>query len=112
MENKIKIGVITFLSGPAAVFGVPAKQAADLLVTAFNEGGIVPGYEEHKGFGGKTIELVYVDEAGGSTKVVNEYRNLVNRKKVDLIIGVISSGNCLAVAPVAEELKKLTVLFD
>ena len=25
-ENKIKIGVITFLSGPAAVFGVPAKK--------------------------------------------------------------------------------------
>ena len=29
-----------------------------------------------------------------------------------MIIGVISSGDCLAVAPVAEELKKFTVLFD
>jgi len=29
-----------------------------------------------------------------------------------LVIGYISSGDCLAVAPVAEELKKLTVLFD
>jgi branched-chain amino acid transport system substrate-binding protein len=28
------------------------------------------------------------------------------------VIGVISSGDCLAVAPVAEEMKKLTVLFD
>ena len=28
------------------------------------------------------------------------------------MIGYISSGDCLAVAPVAEELKKLTVLFD
>ena len=110
--DKIRIGVITFLSGPAAgPFGVPAKNASDLVVDAFNKGGIVPGYAA-KGLGGKEIELVYVDEAGGPTKVVTEYRNLVSRQDVDLIIGVISSGDCLAVAPVAEELKKFTVLFD
>ena len=111
-QDKVRVGVITFLSGPAAgPFGVPAKQAADLLVNALNKGSVVPGYAQ-KGFGGREIELVYVDEAGGPTKVVTEYRNLVNRQNVDLIIGVISSGDCLAVAPVAEELKKPTVLFD
>ena len=71
----------------------------------------MPGYEQ-KGFGGRPIELVYVDEAGGPTKVVTEYRNLVSRQDVDMVIGVISSGDCLAVAPVAEEMKKFTVLFD
>ena len=30
--------------------------------------------------------------------------------KVDAVIGYTSSANCLAVAPVAEELKKLTVI--
>ena len=110
--RPLRIGVITFLSGPAAgPFGVPAKNAADLLVEAFNKGGVVPGYEQ-KGFGGRPIELAYVDEAGGPTKVVTEYRNLVSRQNVDMVIGVISSGDCLAVAPVAEEMKKLTVLFD
>ncbi len=110
--KPLKIGVITFLSGPAAgPFGVPAKNAADALVDAFNKGGIVPGYEQ-KGFGGRPVEVVYVDEAGGPTKVVTEFRNLVGRQEVDLVIGVISSGDCLAVAPVAEEMKKLTVLFD
>ncbi len=110
--KPLKIGVITFLSGPAAgPFGVPAKNAADALVEAFNKGGVVPGYEQ-KGFGGRPIEVVYVDEAGGPTKVVTEYRNLVSRQEVDMVIGVISSGDCLAVAPVAEEMKKITVLFD
>jgi branched-chain amino acid transport system substrate-binding protein len=56
--------------------------------------------------------MVLVDEAGGTTKQVNEYRNLVQRDNVDLVIGYISSGDCLAVAPLAEELKRLTVLFD
>ena len=53
-----------------------------------------------------------IDEAGGATKQVTEYRNLVERSDVDFVIGHMSSGDCLAVAPVAEELKKLTVLFD
>jgi branched-chain amino acid transport system substrate-binding protein len=111
-QEPLRIGVITFLSGPAAgPFGVPAKNASDLLADALNAGAQAPGYEK-KGFGGRPIELVYVDEAGGPTKVVTEYRNLVERQNVDMVIGVISSGDCLAVAPVAEELQKLTVLFD
>ena len=111
-QAPLRIGVITFLSGPAAgPFGVPAKNASDLLADALNKGGQIPGYEK-KGFGGRLLEVVYVDEAGGPTKVVTEYRNLVERQNVDLVIGVISSGDCLAVAPVAEEMKKLTVLFD
>jgi branched-chain amino acid transport system substrate-binding protein len=36
----------------------------------------------------------------------------VQRANVDLIIGYVSSGNCLAIAPVAEELKKLVNFFD
>lgn len=111
-QDRIRIGIITFLSGPAAgPFGVPAKNASDLIAEAMNRGGVIPGYGT-RGLGGKQIELAYVDEAGGPTKVVTEYRNLVSRQNVDLVIGVISSGDCLAVAPVAEELKKLTVLFD
>jgi len=43
---------------------------------------------------------------------VTEYRNLVQRHNVDLVIGYISSGNCIAIAPVAEELRKLTNFFD
>jgi branched-chain amino acid transport system substrate-binding protein len=111
-QAPLRIGVITFLSGPAAgPFGVPAKNASDVLVEALNKGGQIPGYER-KGFGGRPLEVVYVDEAGGPTKVVTEYRNLVARQDVDMVIGVISSGDCLAVAPVAEELKQFTVLFD
>lgn len=111
-QTPLRIGVITFLSGPAAgPFGVPAKNASDLLVDALNKGGQIPGYEK-KGFGGRPLQVAYIDEAGGPTKVVTEFRNLVSRQNVDMVIGVISSGDCIAVAPVAEELKKFTVLFD
>jgi branched-chain amino acid transport system substrate-binding protein len=110
--KPIRIGFVTFLSGPAAgPFGVPAKQAAEAIVEAINAGKAPAPYNT-KGFGGSPLELVIVDEAGGATKQVTEFRNLVERSNVDFVIGYISSGDCLAIAPVAEELKKLTVLFD
>lgn len=112
-ENTFKIGVITFLSGQAAEsFGVPAWNGGKLLVNMLNEGGKLPAPYTTKGFGGMNIEVVVIDEAGGATKQVQEFRNLVQRENVDAVIGYVSSGNCLAVPPVAEELKAFTILYD
>lgn len=111
-EGEVRVGIVTFLSGAAASpFGVPARNAAELIVEALN-GGKAPAPYATKGFGGLTIKPIIIDEAGSATSVVTEYRNLVQREKVDLVVGYISSGNCLAVAPVAEELKTVTYLFD
>jgi branched-chain amino acid transport system substrate-binding protein len=111
-ERPFKIGIVTFLSGPAAgPFGVPARNGAEVLAEAVNEGK-VPAPHAKKGFAGRPIELVFIDEAGGTTKQVSAYRDLVQRQEVDAVIGYISSGDCLAIAPVAEESKKLTVFFD
>jgi branched-chain amino acid transport system substrate-binding protein len=111
-DKPIRIGVVTFLSGPAAgPFGVPAKIAAEAIVDSLNAGK-APAPYNIKGFSGSPIELVIIDEAGGATKQVTELRNLVERQNVDFVVGYISSGDCLAVAPVAEELKRITVLFD
>ena len=110
--TELKIGIVSFLSGPgAAPFGVPARNTAEFLADAFNSGKAPAPYNV-KGFGGLPIKLVVIDEAGSTTNVVTEYRNLVQREKVDLVIGYVSSGNCLAVAPVAEELKTLTMMYD
>ncbi len=107
-----KIGVVTFLSGAAAgPFGVPARNGAEVLAEALNAGKMPAPYAT-KGLGGRPIQLVFIDEAGGTTKQVTEFRDLVQRQNVDAVIGYISSGDCLAVAPVAEELKKLTIFFD
>jgi branched-chain amino acid transport system substrate-binding protein len=111
-QKPIKIGIVTFLSGAAAgPFGVPARNGAELLVEALNAGSVPAPYAT-KGFGGTPISLAFIDEAGGTTKQVSEYRDLVQRQNVDVVVGYISSGDCLAVAPVAEDLKKLTVFFD
>jgi branched-chain amino acid transport system substrate-binding protein len=111
-EAPFRIGIVTFLSGAAAgPFGVPARNGAETLVEALNAGKVPAPYAT-KGLGGRPIEVVFIDEAGGPTKQVTEYRDLVQRQNVDAVIGYISSGDCLAVAPVAEELKRLTIFFD
>ncbi len=111
-QEPFKLGFVTFLSGPAAEsFGVPAANAARLMVEQFNSGAAPAPYNK-VGFGGMSIDMVMVDEAGGATKQVQELRNLYQRENVDAVIGYIGSGDCLAVAPVAEELKKFLVLMD
>ncbi len=111
-QDSFKLGFVTFLSGPAAEsFGVPAGNSAKMMVEQFNKSAAPAPYDK-PGFGGAKIELVMVDEAGGAAKQVQELRNLFDREKVDAVVGYIGSGDCLAVAPVAEESKKFLVLMD
>ncbi len=111
-QAPIKLGIVSFLSGPAASpFGVPGRNGAEILIDALNSG-TAPAPYATVGLGGAKIEPKYVDEAGSTAQVVTEFRNLVQRDQVDAVVGYISSGSCLAVTPVAEELKALTVYFD
>ncbi len=111
-QDSFKLGIVTFLSGPAAEsFGVPARHGAEFVIGELNKGSAPAPYNK-VGFGGLKIEPVFVDENGGATKQVQELRNLYQRENVDAVVGYISSGDCLAVAPAAEELKRFLILFD
>jgi branched-chain amino acid transport system substrate-binding protein len=110
--GPVRLGIVSFLSGPAASpFGVPGRNGAEIVIEALNAG-TAPAPFNTVGLGGAKIEAKYVDEAGSTAQVVTEFRNLVQRDQVDAVVGYISSGSCLAVTPVAEELKALTVYFD
>src|SRR6266446_7989191 len=99
-QESFKLGIVTFLSGPAAdSFGVPARNGAQFVIDQLNKGSAPSPYEK-VGFGGIKIEPVIIDENGGATKQVQELRNLYQRDNVDAVIGYIGSGDCLAVAPI------------
>jgi branched-chain amino acid transport system substrate-binding protein len=109
-EEKLKIGFVFFLSGPGAAYGSHARDGAKLVVEALNAG-TVPAPYDRPGINGLPIEPVFVDEAGGAQKQLAEYRRIVEREQVDVVIGYNSSGDCNAIAPVAEESKVLTDFF-
>jgi branched-chain amino acid transport system substrate-binding protein len=100
---ELKIGITTFTSGAASVFGVPAKAAAELLIEDINKAG---------GIGGVKIAPTFVDEGIGGDKLLSEYRRLVQEQGVRTMLASISSGNCNILAPVAEDLKVLNVMWD
>ena len=100
---ELKLGITTFLSGPASVFGVPAKAAAEIMIDDLNAKG---------GIGGVKITPIFIDEGLGSDKLLSEYRRVVQDLDVRTMISAISSGNCNIVAPVAEDLKVLNIMWD
>ena len=98
--SAIKIAIVQFLSGAGAPHDASAVNTARLLTEQFNAAG---------GIEGVRLDTMYVDEAGSAADKVAEYRRLVQDEKITVAIGYTSSANCLAVAPVADELKTLTI---
>src|SRR4029079_5071389 len=75
-EDTFKLGIVTFLSGPAAdSFGVPARNGGQSVIAQITKGAVPAPYNK-PGFGGMKIEPVVIDENGGATKQVQELRNL------------------------------------
>ena len=101
--EDIKIGITAFLSGPASVFGEPAKAAAEMMIEEMNANG---------GIGGVPVTATFVDEGAGGEALLAEYRRLVQDVGVDAMFASISSGNCGKVAPLAEDLKIMNYMWD
>ena len=91
----LKIGMTTFLSAPAAVFFVPDKATAELMMDEINAAG---------GVGGVKLKPVITDDDIGGEKLLSEYRQVVRPARANVTLASISSGNCNALAPVDEDL--------
>jgi branched-chain amino acid transport system substrate-binding protein len=101
--SEIGMGIFTFTSGPAAAYGMPGRNAAELVIEKLNAAG---------GIGGVKIKPIYVDEGQGTDGVVAEFRRLASDSGNQAMIAALSSGNCLALAPIAEQLKTPTFMWN
>ncbi len=101
--QSLGIGVYTFTSGPAAAYGVPGYNAAQVIIKEINAGG---------GVDGVPIKATYVDEAQGTEGVLAQFRRLSAVSSMQAMIAALSSSNCLALAPVAEQLKMPMVAWN
>lgn len=95
-QAEVGIGIFTFISGPAASYGMPGRNAAELMIDRINADG---------GVNGIRLRPIIIDEAQGTDGVVAEFRRLAADNSVLAMVAALSSGNCLALAPVAEQLR-------
>jgi branched-chain amino acid transport system substrate-binding protein len=90
----IKIGALFAVTGPAAFLGEPERNSARMVVDEINAAGGVKGHK---------LELIVYDTAGDATKAVQLATKLIKDDKVLAIIGPSTTGESMAVIPVAEK---------
>jgi branched-chain amino acid transport system substrate-binding protein len=95
-SGTIKIGGLFSVTGPASFLGEPEKKTLELLVKEANSRG---------GINGMKLEAVIYDTAGDATKAVQLATKLIKDDKVSVIIGPSTTGESMAVIPVAEKEK-------
>ncbi|HBG04237.1 MAG: ABC transporter substrate-binding protein [Geobacteraceae bacterium GWC2_58_44] len=90
----IKIGALFAVTGPASFLGEPEKNTLELLVNEVNAKG---------GIRGSKIELVIYDTGGDVTKAVQLANKLIKNDRVAAIVGPSTTGETMAVIPIAEK---------
>lgn len=91
-QEKLKIGLVLTLSGPAAVLGQQARDGFNLAVKDL--GGKL---------GGRDVEVVIADDELKPDVAVTKVKGLLERDKVDFVVGPIFSNILLAIQkPVVE----------
>ncbi len=91
--GPIKIGFIGALTGDAASYGEPQRDALKMAVGDINKSG---------GISGRQVEIVYEDGKCTGEGGADAAQKLVNVDKVQLILGGSCSSETLAAIPIAE----------
>jgi ABC-type branched-subunit amino acid transport system substrate-binding protein len=81
-ESPIKVGIATDLTGPIGYAGNADANVARMVVKEINDAG---------GLLGRPLELFIEDTASNESVAVGNVRKLIQRDKVDLVLGGITS---------------------
>src|SRR5215213_4978846 len=84
-QDKLKIGVVTTLTGPAAVLGQQLRDGFNLAIKDL--GGKL---------GGREVEVVIADDELKPDVAVTKVKGLIERDKVDFVVGPIFSNVAVA----------------
>src|SRR3979411_3295938 len=97
-----RVGILAPRSGSAAAPGENGIRATQWAAERFNAQG---------GIAGRKIELVIAEESTPKD-TIERFSKLVQQEKVDCTMGIISTGVGLALGPVVEEARALTIYWD
>lgn len=110
--KPVHLAFVTMLSGQGAgAFGIAARNTAELLVEMINQGDNLPAPYAGKGFGTRSLTASYYDETLAAKDPQGLFKHIAEQG-ADAVIGYVGSNSALAVAPLAEDLKQLTLIFN
>jgi len=92
--QPIRIGALFSVTGPPSFLGEPERNTAKMVVDEINAQG---------GVRGRKLELIVYDTQGDATKAVQAANRLIKEDKVSAIIGPSTTGETMAVIPIAEK---------
>ena len=96
--REVKIGVIYDYTGPFAAGGSQANAiGTKIAIDIVNDRGGVEGYK---------IVPIYVDAQSKAEVAINEATRLLDQEKVNLVMGVYSSAQCLPMAQKVDAAKQ------
>jgi branched-chain amino acid transport system substrate-binding protein len=101
-SKPLRVGILAPRSGIAAAPGLNGIRATQWAIERYNAQG---------GIGGRKVELVIEDESSPKD-TIERFSKLVQQEKVDCVQGIISTGVGLALGPVVEEARALTIYWD
>lgn len=95
--ETITIGTTGPLTGGAASYGISVKQGAEIAIEEINKaGGVKLGDKSYN------LALQFEDDEASEEKAVTAYNTLLD-KKVDVIMGAVTSGSSLAIADLTKK---------
>lgn len=100
--GTIKIGVLASLTGALESYGKQTQRGFELGIEYATDGTMEVA--------GKKIEIIYEDTETKPEVAVQKATKLLEEDAVDFLVGSSSSGDTLAVLPLAEEYEKIMVV--
>jgi branched-chain amino acid transport system substrate-binding protein len=95
-QDKIKIGAVLSVTGPASFLGDPEAKTLKMLTEQINaKGGVL----------GKQLEVIIYDSGADAAKAKQFATRLVEEDKVIAQVGGSTTGDTMAMCPVFEEAK-------
>jgi branched-chain amino acid transport system substrate-binding protein len=98
-QAKLKVGIMLPFTGTYAALGTAIDNGFKLYVK-----------EQGGKLGGREIEYFVVDDESDPAKATDNINKLINRDRVDVVVGTVHSGVAMAMAKAARDSKTLLII--
>jgi branched-chain amino acid transport system substrate-binding protein len=98
-QPKLKVGIMLPSTGTFAALGTAIDNGFKLYVN-----------EQGGKLGGREIEYFVVDDESDPAKATDNINKLINRDRVDVVVGTVHSGVAMAMAKAARDSKTLLMI--